>query len=124
MATNPKRRFSISDDGDRIRANQGHSIDVDLQFEPMAPPAVLFHGTATRFVESILTKGLIRQSRQHVHLSAEEATAVDVGGRHGKPVVLAVDALAMSEVGHEFFRSANGVWLTDHVPAEFLMVKS
>lgn len=120
VVTNPKQRFSISDDGQRIRANQGHSIEVDLEFEPMVPPAMLFHGTATRFLEPIMEQGLSKQSRQHVHLAADRDTAVNVGGRHGKPIVLTVNAAAMHDAGYEFFRSANGVWLTDALPAAFL----
>ncbi|HEY0037560.1 MAG TPA: RNA 2'-phosphotransferase [Longimicrobium sp.] len=117
---NDKRRFALSDDGTRIRASQGHSVDVELGLEPATPPAVLFHGTATRFVDSIRRGGLVPGSRQHVHLSADERTAVSVGARHGRPVVLRVDAARMHAAGHPFFLSANGVWLANAVPAEFL----
>lgn len=120
VATNPKQRFDLSSDGRRIRANQGHSIDVDLQLESVEPPATLFHGTATRFLEPIMAQGLVRRSRQHVHLSADRDTASTVGTRHGKLAMLQVDAAAMHAAGHEFFLSKNNVWLTDHVPAEFL----
>lgn len=115
-----KKRFAVSGDGLSIRANQGHSVPVDLGLEPQVPPAVLFHGTADRFVESILREGLQRQARHHVHLSAERATAAAVGTRHGRLIVLTVDALQMHGDGHRFYRSANGVWLADAVPAAYL----
>lgn len=124
VGTNAKQRFSISADGQRIRANQGHSIDVDLEFNAVEPPGELFQGTATRFLEPIMDQGLTKQSRQHVHLAADRATAVNVGSRHRKPVVLVVDAAGMHAAGHEFFRSANGVWLTDVVPSTFLAESS
>ncbi|MEM9218344.1 MAG: RNA 2'-phosphotransferase [Cyanobacteria bacterium P01_F01_bin.150] len=118
VETNDKQRFAFNGDRTRIRANQGHSISVDLALEPQTPPDILFHGTATRFLDSIQAKGLISGSRQHVHLSADKDTAVKVGKRHGKPVVLTVNAAAMVQQGMIFFRSENGVWLTDHVPVE------
>jgi putative RNA 2'-phosphotransferase len=99
---------------------QGHSIEVDLQLEPQTPPAILFHGTASRFVDSIREHGLQSRGRQHVHLSPDAETAVRVGARHGKPVVLEIDALAMHAAGHAFYLSENGVWLTDAVPVEFV----
>ena len=120
VAENDKKRFALSADGRRIRAVQGHSLDVDLKWEPRRPPAVLFHGTASRFLTSIYDRGLVRGSRRHVHLSADEDTATRVGSRHGKPVVLRIDTAAMVEEGFLFFRSENGVWLTEHVPARFL----
>jgi putative RNA 2'-phosphotransferase len=120
VENNRKQRFAISDDGQRIRANQGHSIDIELGLPPRAPPARLYHGTATRFIAAIQHEGLVKRSRQHVHLSADADTAADVGARHGKPVVLIVDAEAMAAAGHAFFRSDNGVWLTDAVPAAFI----
>lgn len=120
VAENDKKRFAFNETGERIRASQGHSIEIDLALSPIEPPPQLFHGTATRFVESIRERGLIPGSRQHVHLSADRETAVKVGQRHGKPTVLLVDSAAMARAGHRFFRSANGVWLTDHVPARFL----
>lgn len=121
VATSDKKRFTISEDGQRIRANQGHSVSVDLGLKPVEPPAELFHGTATRFEASIRAEGLIKQSRQHVHLSPDYETAVKVGQRHGKPVVLRINAKAMHEAGHEFFISENGVWLTDGVPPEYIL---
>lgn len=120
VAGNDKKRFAFSEDGTRIRASQGHSVDIDLALEPRVAPAQLFHGTATRFLESIMAQGLIKGSRRHVHLSADPETAVKVGQRHGKPVVLKVSAAAMQAAGHEFFLSANGVWLTEHVPPAYL----
>ena len=120
VATSDKQRFQLSADGQQIRANQGHSIEVDLELEPVEPPAVLYHGTATRFAESIMKHGLAKRQRHHVHLSADLDTAEAVGKRHGKLAMFLVDAAGMHQGGHEFFVSANGVWLTDHVPAEFL----
>lgn len=122
VATNDKKRFSFSEDGLRIRAAQGHSIEVDLGLGAIEPPALLYHGTATRFLPSIRAKGLVPGSRQQVHLSADAATATKVGARHGKPVVLTVAAGAMHAAGLKFFRADNGVWLTDRVPPEFLSV--
>lgn len=119
---NDKRRFSLEDG--RIRANQGHSVEVDLELEPKAPPERLFHGTATRFLDSIMRQGLLRGARHHVHLSGDVATAAKVGKRHGKPVVLTVAAGQMAGDGHGFLLSANGVWLTEHVPPAYLRVTS
>lgn len=120
VATNDKKRFALSDDGRRIRASQGHSVSVDLDLPPVTPPRLLYHGTVERFLDSIRTQGLVRGSRHHVHLSPDEATAQKVGSRRGKPVILIVEAARMHEAGHQFFRSANNVWLTENVPVEFL----
>lgn len=120
VAGNDKKRFALSEDGQRIRANQGHSVSVDLDLEPMEPPEVLYHGTVERFLESIRAQGLVRGSRHHVHLSPDEVTARKVGSRRGKPVILIVEAGRMHAAGYPFFRSANGVWLTEKVPVEFL----
>jgi len=120
VAENDKKRFAFSEDGRRIRASQGHSVSVDLALEPIEPPELLYHGTVERFLESIREKGLVRGSRHHVHLSPDEATARKVGSRRGKPVILVVEAGRMHQAGYQFFRSANGVWLTESVPAEFL----
>jgi putative RNA 2'-phosphotransferase len=117
---NDKRRFSFDETGTRIRANQGHSVEVDLELEPVAPPEVLFHGTARTNLDSILREGLQRRARHHVHLSPDTETAVRVGRRHGRPVVLEVAAGEMHAAGHEFLLSANGVWLTDEVPPRYL----
>lgn len=120
VANNNKRRFAYSEDGRRIRASQGHSVAVELGLEPVEPPAVLYHGTATRTLPLILAEGLRPMSRQDVHLSADVDTAVRVGSRHGRPVVLVVDARGLAAEGHVFRVSANGVWLTDRVPPEWL----
>lgn len=118
VAGNDKQRFAV--DGTRIRASQGHSVPVELGYEPADAPPVLFHGTAVGNLAAIRAEGLHRGRRHHVHLSADVATAARVGARHGKPVVLTVDAAAMAAAGHVFFRSANGVWLTEAVPARYL----
>ena len=120
VRNNDKQRFSLSEDKKRIRANQGHSVAVDLGLPTRQPPDILFHGTATRFIASIEKQGLNSGSRQHVHLSANIETAIKVGSRHGVPIVLRVDAKAMYQAGLKFFMSDNGVWLTDHVPARYL----
>lgn len=124
VATSDKKRFAISADGQRIRANQGHSIDVDLGLMPVMPPDVLYHGTARRFLESILANGLDKRQRHHVHLTGDLAVARSVGQRYGVVVVLAVDAARMQEEGHRFFRSENGVWLIDAVPTRYLSVNA
>ncbi|NYI03326.1 RNA 2'-phosphotransferase [Allostreptomyces psammosilenae] len=120
VATNDKRRFAYSEDGLRIRASQGHSVAVELGYAPARPPAVLFHGTATRSLPAIWREGLLPMRRQHVHLSADRETAERVGARHGRPVVLLVDAAALTADGRPFWLSANGVWLTDRVPPHHL----
>lgn len=122
VAENDKQRFEFSADCLRIRARQGHSVEVDLGLEPMEPPAVLYHGTASQVLESIKTQGLLKMRRQHVHLSASVEVARKVGARHGSPLVLDVDAFAMHAVSHIFYLAGNGVWLTDHVPAAFLKI--
>jgi putative RNA 2'-phosphotransferase len=119
-AGNDKRRFALSADGARIRASQGHSVDVDPGLAPQAPPEVLFHGTATRFLESIRRDGLMPGSRTHVHLSPDEATALTVGRRHGAPIVLRVAAGEMHRGGLALVRSENGVWLAREVPVRYL----
>ncbi|UZE24515.1 RNA 2'-phosphotransferase [Pseudomonas sp. B21-056] len=121
VSSSDKKRFSLSDDGLRIRAVQGHSTGtVSLQHVEKEPPEFLYHGTATRFLESIREKGLIAGSRHHVHLSQDMQMAIAVGQRYGKPVVLKVDALRMHKQGFKFFQAENGVWLTDHVPASLI----
>lgn len=124
VATSDKKRFAISNDGLFIRANQGHSVAVNLGLEPIEPPVFLYHGTATRFLESIRQQGLLPQNRQYVHLSAETGTATKVGQRHGKPIVLTISARQMYWHGHQFFKAQNGVWLTGKVPAQFLQERS
>jgi putative RNA 2'-phosphotransferase len=120
VATSDKKRYAFSEDGLRIRASQGHSVEVDLQYERQAPPELLYHGTATRFLESIRKDGLQRMGRHEVHLSAETKVTVQVGSRHGKPVLLVIRAGEMHQAGHVFRRSANGVWLVNHVPPNFI----
>jgi putative RNA 2'-phosphotransferase len=120
VAENDKQRFAFNTDGTRIRANQGHSITVELGLPPVQPPDILYHGTATRFVDSIRATGLHAQSRTHVHLSADYETAVKVGTRHGKPMVLEVLARQMAVDGFLFYQAENGVWLTERVPPEYL----
>jgi putative RNA 2'-phosphotransferase len=120
VRTNDKKRFSFSEDGIRIRANQGHSVQVDLKLEPKEPPETLYHGTVEKFLDSINYLGLQKGNRHHVHLSADIKTAKAVGGRRGKPVILEIDAGLMRHQGHVFYLSYNGVWLTEHVPVQFI----
>lgn len=120
VATNDKQRFAMSPDGTRIRANQGHSVDVEPLLTPALPPAVLYHGTVERFIDGIRAHGLIKGQRHHVHMTAELETARKVGGRRGKPVILTVHAAEMVAAGIQFLVSQNGVWLIDHVPPAYL----
>ncbi|MCX2721718.1 RNA 2'-phosphotransferase [Roseibium salinum] len=120
VETNDKQRFEFSKDGTMIRARQGHSVRIDLGLEPSEPPARLFHGTAHRALPLILKEGLKPMNRHHVHLSSDFETAVKVGARHGKPVVLQIATCPMGLAGHVFYRTENGVWLTDAVPAKYL----
>lgn len=120
VAQNNKRRFEFDEPGARIRARQGHSIEVDLGYADATPPGLLYHGTATRFLPAIWRAGLRPMSRHDVHLSADVETAQAVGGRHGKSVVLTVDATAMAAQGHTFRVTGNGVWLTAEVPPRYL----
>lgn len=120
VAGNDKRRFAFSEDGERIRASQGHSVAVDLGYTPADPPEFLYHGTVEKFLPSIREGGLKKGERHHVHLSPDEETARRVGRRRGRPFVLKVESGRMHRDGHAFFLSANGVWLTDHVPPAYL----
>ncbi len=120
VRTSPKQRFTLSNDGQRVRANQGHSIEVDLGYSPAQPPELLFHGTVASSLPSIRSEGLKRMERHHVHLSPDVASAKAVGLRRGEPVVLRIDAAGMHRDGHTFFVSANGVWLTDRVPPDYI----
>ncbi|ADV66836.1 RNA 2'-phosphotransferase [Deinococcus maricopensis] len=122
VRTNDKRRFSLDGAGERIRANQGHSVPVDLELTPSVPPDALYHGTVRAATGDIFREGLRPMARHHVHLSPDTATAVRVGARRGRPVVLRVDAAGMHAAGHRFYCSENGVWLTDTVPPAFLSV--
>ncbi len=124
VSSNDKQRFALSADKTRIRANQGNSVSVELNLEKLTPPRYLCHGTVGKFIGSIRENGLVKGQRHHVHLSADIDTAAKVGERRGKPVILIVNALAMHEAGHDFHRSGNGVWLTDHVPTRFILFDS
>ena len=119
VETNDKQRYRFNDDKTQIRANQGHSLKLDLQLEPTEPPETLYHGTATRFMKDINQQGLQKRNRHHVHLSQDKTTAQSVGQRHGVPVILAIAAGAMRRDGFEFYCSDNDVWLTDHVPPKY-----
>ncbi|MGB3533811.1 MAG: RNA 2'-phosphotransferase [Microcoleaceae cyanobacterium] len=121
---NNKQRFSFNDNQTLIRANQGHSITVDLQLEPRIPPSLLYHGTGASLVESIQQQGLLKMSRHHVHLSKDIATAYQVGTRKGKPIIFKVNAMAMDQADYTFYCSDNGVWLTDFVPPKYLSIIS
>jgi len=120
VATNSKKRFAFNDTFDKIRASQGHSIEIELGYTNQKPPTILFHGTAEKFVQSILETGLKKQSRQHVHMSSDLETALKVGQRHGKPFVFKVFAEQMYNDNFPFYISDNGVWLTDNVPTKYL----
>lgn len=120
VATSDKKRFALSEDGLRIRASQGHSVEVDLQYPPQRPPELLYHGTATRFLDGIRRDGLLKMERHDVHLSAETQVTLQVGGRHGRPALLIIRAGDMHQAGFVFRCSANRVWLVDHVPPQFI----
>ena len=120
VAEDEKGRYSFNEDHTKIRANQGHSVPVDVELEELVPPEVLFHGTGEKYVGSIDRQGLIPKTRLYVHLSDDYGTAVKVGQRHGRPVVYTVDSKRMQEDGYVFYRSVNGVWLTKEVPARYL----
>ena len=120
VQTNDKKRFIFNEDKTRIRANQGHSIDIDLALKPQQPPEFLYHGTAEANLASIFEKGIEKRNRQHVHLSQDKETATKVGMRHGKPVILTIETGKMHEDGIVFYLSENKVWLTDFVDAEYI----
>lgn len=122
VATNEKQRFAFNANRTKIRASQGHSIDVDLELTALEPPDVLYHGTALGFLPSIEEKGLLPGNRQYVHLSSDIKTAINVGSRHGKPVVLVIDAQRMYADGHKFYLSENKVWLTSHVASQYFTI--
>lgn len=124
VATNDKQRFAFSQDDRRIRANQGHSVEVELGYRPAEPPEFLYHGTVERFLPSIRAKGLLKGQRHHVHLSPDMATAAKVGARRGKPVILWIKSGQMYRDGYKLYQSANGVWLTEYVPATYLLINS
>jgi putative RNA 2'-phosphotransferase len=120
VSTDEKMRYSFNRDKTKIRANQGHSLPVDAELTPCEPPEFLYHGTGEKYLTSIEKNGLIPKTRLYVHLSREYDTAVNVGSRHGKPIVYKVNTAKMSQDGYKFFISANGVWLTKAVPPEYL----
>lgn len=120
VATDNKQRYSFNEDKTLIRANQGHSIPVDVELEKREPPEYLWHGTGEKYVASIKAQGLLPKSRLYVHLSRDYDTAVKVGKRHGKPVIFKVQSQKMQEAGYDFYCSVNGVWLTKEVPVEYL----
>ncbi|WP_439132039.1 RNA 2'-phosphotransferase [Polaribacter sp.] len=121
VMTNDKKRFSFNDDKTKIRANQGHSLKtINLELKTQVPPKVLFHGTIEKFIPSIKLEGLQKMNRQHVHLSPDQETAIKVGSRRGKPIILSINALQMHNEGYAFYHSENGVWLTDNVPVDFI----
>lgn len=121
VETNDKKRFIFNEDKTRIRANQGHSIDIDLALKPQQPPKFLYHGTAQSNIDSILEKGIEKRTRQHVHLSQDKETATKVGMRHGKSAILTIKTMEMFEEGIEFYLSENNVWLTDFVDAKYIL---
>ena len=119
VATDEKQRYSFNEDKTMIRANQGHSVNVDVELEESVPPEMLWHGTGIKYVKRIDTEGLVPKSRLYVHLSSDPNTAIEVGKRHGAPAIYCIDALRMYNDGYKFYKSKNGVWLTKHVPAEY-----
>ena len=121
VATNNKQRYEYSPDGRKIRARQGHSIPVDVELKEATPPDILYHGTATKFLESIYKKGLLPGTRLYVHLSQDEETAINVGSRHGTPFVIKIDCQKMLADSCKFFLSNNGVWLTEKVLPEYIL---
>ncbi len=120
VATNDKKRFAFNEDKTMIRASQGHSLEIELSYAPIQPPELLFHGTTYEAWQLIRTKGIMKMNRHHVHLTDNQSTAVQVGHRHGKPVVLTIKALLMYQHQFIFYQSENGVWLTDTVPPEYI----
>lgn len=121
VITNDKKRFSFNEDKTKIRANQGHSLKtVNLDLVAQTPPNFLFHGTVDRFIQSIKLEGLKKMKRQHVHLSLDKETAIKVGSRRGKAIILSINTLEMHNKGYKFYKSENGVWLTDNVPSSFI----
>jgi len=123
VKTNSKKRFAFNEDQSKIRANQGHSLKIDLNYPPVIPPKKLYHGTCEKFLKSILKNGLEKRNRQHVHLTSNIETAITVGQRHGKPVVLEIQTEKMHKKRHKFYLSENKIWLTNYVPIEYIKIK-
>ncbi len=120
VKTNSKKRFAFNGDKTKIRASQGHSLQIDLKIKPIIPPDKLYHGTSEKFLDSILKSGLEKRNRQHVHLSSDIETAMKVGQRNGKPVILEIQTKKMNKDGLKFYLSENNVWLTEYVPIEYI----
>lgn len=120
VETNDKKRFAFNEDKTKIRASQGHSINIDLALHPAIPPTFLYHGTAQKNIDIILSDGIKKMNRQHVHLSTNKETATKVGARHGKPVILTIMAEKMNEEGILFYQSENNVWLTDYIAPKYI----
>ena len=123
VATNDKKRFAFSEDNKFIRANQGHSISIDLKYKVVKPPVFLYHGTVAKFIDSIKEKGLLKMNRHHVHLSESIVTANKVGERRGKPILLSIKSNEMYKKGYKFYKSDNNVWLTEVVPSKYIIYK-
>jgi putative RNA 2'-phosphotransferase len=117
---NNKKRFEFNEDNTKIRARQGHSVDVDLNYEPADPPEYLYHGTVEKFLPDIRSKGLLKMKRHHVHMSPDVETASNVGSRRGKPIILKIAAKRLQETGMKFYVIENNVWLAEHIPSEFI----
>lgn len=122
VATNDKKRYNFNEDKTKIRANQGHSLEVDVELKQLVPPVYLYHGTAGHFLNSIKKKGLKKQGRNHIHLSLDRQTAESVGKRHGLPIVLKIHSGKMHQEGYIFYLSENGVWLTDYIPSDYIYI--
>lgn len=118
---NNKKRYSFNEDKTKIRASQGHSIEVELNLKEMTPPKILYHGTATKYLESIKEKGILKMNRQYVHLSKDIETARNVGQRHGEVIILPIDIEGLKSIGHKFYLSENNVWLTDDIPSRYIL---
>lgn len=123
VKTNDKQRFAFNNDNTKIRANQGHSVNIDLGYSQQEPPELLYHGTVSKFISNIKEQGLLKMNRHHVHLSEDLDTATKVGSRRGQPILLSINSGHMHKDGHVFYQSNNGVWLTNHVPAEYIEFK-
>lgn len=122
VANNPKQRYAYNEDGTKIRAQQGHSVEVELNYEATEPPEYLYHGTVPRFLDSIMRTGLQKRKRHHVHLSPDLETATNVGQRRGDAIILTIQAGEMHKDGYAFYCSGNGVWLADEIPSQYIKV--